>query len=360
MQPIPVHKFPNTRSQAPAPVTVQPTVVPGAARRSQGQRLRRFVFTLNNYTDDEVNWLKNTFPESPQKPTWMIFGKETGEEGTPHLQGAVCLGRQVSFSTVKTWPGFRRAHIDSMRGSVDDSVRYCSKQDLNPFEVGTRPSPGKRSDLDAVALAIQEGSSMSKIAEDYAVAFIKYHRGLTALRNARIPQRDPRRGPTCYWLHGPTGIGKTKCAWEFAVAYGGPESVWISSGGTKWFDGYDAQDIAIFDDIRGKDIKFNFLLRLTDRYPLRCEIKGGYVEWIPKVIIFTCPYSIADCFSTRATHKPEDIRQLERRIERSFNFSDAEDLAAFTSLYEPPPDAAGGNDGDGLGTGDRELSFEEY
>jgi len=57
----------------------------GCMRRDRrGERMRRAVFTLNNYTDEEYKYLTEEF--APQT-TWMVIGKEVGEQGTPHLQG---------------------------------------------------------------------------------------------------------------------------------------------------------------------------------------------------------------------------------------------------------------------------------
>lgn len=49
-----------------------------------GARIRNFVFTLNNYTEEEYNW----FLHSHGNPTWFIVGKEIcPTTNTPHLQG---------------------------------------------------------------------------------------------------------------------------------------------------------------------------------------------------------------------------------------------------------------------------------
>lgn len=64
------------------------TTVPtqgGPIRRDQtGTRVSRIVFTLNNWTQPEYDYLTQEF--APQV-TWMVIGKETGESGTQHLQG---------------------------------------------------------------------------------------------------------------------------------------------------------------------------------------------------------------------------------------------------------------------------------
>jgi len=61
----------------------------GPRRRNTQQRLQRFVFTIPNYTDAELSWLKD--PTAwPRIPRWLVVGKETcPSTNTPHLQGAL-------------------------------------------------------------------------------------------------------------------------------------------------------------------------------------------------------------------------------------------------------------------------------
>lgn len=295
-------------------------VAAAPASKKNGLRLRRGCFTLNNPTDQEYHWLTTTWIGWPKNnPTWMIIGKEVGETGTSHLQGAFTLSGQVAFSTIKMWPGFRRAHLEPMRGTPLDSKAYCSKQDLEPFEFGILPTPGKRSDVADAVEAVKSGMTMRELTNDHAVAVVKFFKGLTVLRSLRAGPRDPDAlPPTVYWLHGKTGTGKTRSAWELGCAVSAPSEVWFAPAGTQWFDGYDGQRVAIFDDFRPKGTKFEFLLRLCDRYPLQVPFKGGFVNWKPDWIIFTTPHSIAHTFEARQTHRPEDVAQLERRVSADF------------------------------------------
>jgi len=292
----------------------------GARRERSGDRVTRIVFTLNNYTDEEYSWFKDVWAGQSQ---WGIIGKERGAEGTPHLQGACILGTRMAFSKLKTLTGFKRAHIEAMRGSVDSQVLYCSKEDSAPLEWGTRPQPGKRSDLKAVVLRVQNGESMRSLAKDEegGVAVVKFNKGLTILRSLTRPKR--RGFPIIFWLWGPTGVGKTRLSWELGEYLcekkGLPQDdLWLSSGGLRWFDGYDGQCVAIFDDFRNKHCtSFALFLRLLDRYPIAVEFKGGFVEFTPHCIFITCPYSPERCFQSRNEHVPEDIGQLLRRIRES-------------------------------------------
>lgn len=306
-------------------LTTPPATVPAP------KQLSRFVFTLNNYTESEVRWLR-----SWTDCTWLIFGKEVGEEGTSHLQGACILNKRWRFPALKKLEGFRRAHIETMRGRPSDSKAYCSKEDPSPFEFGIMPvtQQGKRSDLAFVTDKIRDGSTLHTVAKEDPVAIVKFFKGLTVLRSLlQEPRSSP---PKVYWIWGPTGVGKTRSVFEFTKKYGGgADQLWISAcEGLKWFDGYDGQQVAVFDDFRAKHCSFPMLLRLLDRYPVSVPIKGAFVNWIPKYIFITCPYSPNDCFATRKQYKPEDLEQLHRRITKVSEIEQALDNTERMLLIE--------------------------
>jgi len=242
------------------------------------------------------------------------MGKETcPQTKTPHLQGAVVLNTQKTFATLKSMPGLSRAHLASMRGTPSQSLDYCSKEDRTPFQKGTIPEPGKRTDLQEACEALQEGKTLRDLAETNPTTVVKYHKGLMSLRALLL--EGTRTKPTVFWLHGETGTGKTRSAVELGEKLGG--SYWISSGSLRWFDGYDGQRVAILDDFRSDSCEFNFLLRLLDRYILRVEFKGGFTDWRPEIIVIT------SCSSPTWTYqlKPnDDVEQLLRRIDHVVAF----------------------------------------
>lgn len=187
----------------------------GPIRRTQSRtRIRRFVFTLNNWTKEEYDSLTG---DLALKTQWGIIGKETAPDtGTKHLQGACIIGSQWSFSKLKTLIGLKRAHIESMRGTPADSRVYCTKQDSDAFEWGTLPEPGKRNDLREAITRILDGESVRQVAADVdgACVVAKYHKGLTVVRSLNIAQRT--EPPKVFWFWGPTGVGKTR--YEYAKA----------------------------------------------------------------------------------------------------------------------------------------------
>jgi len=107
---------------------------------STASRCCRWVFTLNNYTDDEVNKLVTDL--EPQC-SYLVFGREVGDNGTPHLQGYCHFKNSARFNRVKGLIG-ERAWIAQARGTVQQAADYCKKENDyeefgdTPVEQGTR------------------------------------------------------------------------------------------------------------------------------------------------------------------------------------------------------------------------------
>lgn len=160
-----------------------------------------YLFTLNNYTEDELNTITTT---TYRDCNYLCFAPEVGEKGTPHLQGYIQVTKQIQWKTIKnTWPGFSRAHFETAFGSSEDNVTYCKgpydkevkgvrkvkplNQDFWEYgqcrDIGKR---GKRTDLDAVKRDIQEGKSYDEICETHFEVAAKYSRFI----KERIQARD--------------------------------------------------------------------------------------------------------------------------------------------------------------------------
>jgi len=282
---------------------------PGAKKTPKnGLRVSRFVWTLNNYSQREEDDIKACF--ATKKLVWLIFGHEVGESGTPHLQGACVIGGQRALSTIKKWPGFKRTHIEPMKGNCQQSKVYCTKEDTQNFvELGSPQEPGKRNDLLSFVAEMRSGQSLSEIVQDdeMAASYVRYSSGYHRLANLLSNRR--REPPKVIWLHGTTGSGKTYAATSAAECLFGPGNYWISGPDLKWFDGYSAHKCAILDELRHSEVSFTFLLRLLDRYSLQVPFKGGFAPWVPELIFITSPHP--PTIDVRVT---EDLQQLQRRI----------------------------------------------
>lgn len=90
---------------------------------------RKWVFTVNNYSEDDITQLHNDFLKYGKK---YICEKEIGESGTPHLQGFVMFNNSRNLETLKKVN--KRAHWDKAKGSIEQNKKYCSKDDNVIFE----------------------------------------------------------------------------------------------------------------------------------------------------------------------------------------------------------------------------------
>lgn len=97
---------------------------------------RGWCITINNYSQAEVKALSTLKCE-------YLFQEETGENGTPHLQGMLYYKNAVPFKTVKEL--FPRAHIEKMKNKIA-SIKYCSKEDTRSGKIYTNIKDFKKID----------------------------------------------------------------------------------------------------------------------------------------------------------------------------------------------------------------------
>ena len=103
-------------------------------------RAKHWQFTINNYNDEHESLLESE--GNSDDVAYLIYGKEVGSSGTPHLQGHVSYRKQLRFSKVKErLPD--GTHIEVVR-LLQSHIEYC-KKDGNYSEFGTPPKLGNDS-----------------------------------------------------------------------------------------------------------------------------------------------------------------------------------------------------------------------
>lgn len=146
-------------------------------------------------------------------PKWGAYGggqlERAPDTGKLHVQGFCVFTTNKRLNALKAVSS--RAHWELMKGKLEDSEAYCSKEGsrepgYNPRTWGERPvnQQGKRNDL-AHAIEALHASKESTIADklrDVAAAepaaYVKYYKGLEALAKALKPKMNysifaPRR-----------------------------------------------------------------------------------------------------------------------------------------------------------------------
>lgn len=277
------------------------------------QQSKMWCFTLNNYTDDHLAWINL----NAALFQFIMYGKEVAPTTlTPHLQGFLVLNSRKTLSSVKDmFPAiFNGIHLEKCNGSFLQNYEYCSK-DKEVTEYGEKPKQGKRTDLDVVCEAITSGevANMVDLAEQFPAQFVKFERGFHSLLQVRTKPRNFKT--EVIWCWGPTGSGKSRWAWEtFPEAY-------AKDSTNKWWCGYHGQEAVILDDYRpSRELPFNYMLGLMDRYPFTVEPKGGHSQFVSKTIIVTSPFSPEQTLANLEWVGVEKTAQFLRRIDRIIEF----------------------------------------
>lgn len=245
---------------------------------------RRWVFTLNNYTEEDERRL-STFDCS-----YLVYGREIGSSGTPHLQGFVVFTRTKRLSAVVALLN-RRAHWEPTRGTNEEASNYCRK-DGNFIEFGSIPVRGRSNLLTQCAEDVLLGVPPLSIAKSHPAVYVRHYRGLKELANAvQEPyNHDDVRG---LWIFGKPGTGKSRYVRD---TYG--DDMYLKSQ-NKWFDNYHDQTTILLDDFDRQGECLGHLIKIwSDRYACTGETKGGTVSLRHHRFVVTSNYTIAELFGS--------------------------------------------------------------
>lgn len=254
-------------------------------------RSRNWVFTLNNYNDNDIVTL-TAFATTVRYLTW---GKElAGTTGTPHLQGFVI------FRDGKTVATARRllvgCHVESARGSPDQCRTYCHK-DGDFVEFGTPPvTPVERGNREVAryhtAWDFARDGDLESIDADIR---IRCYATLKRIRVDYKPLPEPLTGVCGVWIWGLAGCGKTTSVF----------SKWpgcFSKPLNKWWDGYADEDVVLYDDVSIYHRELGTQLKhCADFAPFSVEKKGSQEKIRPKRVVVTSQYTIEQIWEDEET-----------------------------------------------------------
>lgn len=150
---------------------------------------RRWVFTLNNPTDDEEQRLADHF-ELGDPFRYAVFGREVGDSGTPHLQGFIILTtpKRRNWLTQRFFP---RCYLEPAVADSTAASDYCKKTGVFD-EFGELPSEqGKRTDVDRLRQWIIDHPTrptQREIALEFFGLSLRYGRRIEELIDHLRPQ----------------------------------------------------------------------------------------------------------------------------------------------------------------------------
>lgn len=279
-------------------------------------------------------WTWTSFEEAP--PEWeeewmsyLVYGLEVcPDTQREHFQGYLETKDRITFGALKAKPGWETLHLEKSVATSDSNIQYACKEGTW-VEWGTPMQAGKRNDLAAIAAGILSGQlAVADVLEENAHAYHVYGRTMDKLEDQFKTRRT--RGdwapPVVTWMHGPTGKGKSRQAWDQArqtarASSDGLESPYqVTTSDKGWWDLYDGQSVVILDDFRGT-IPYSELLKYLDGHPVSVPRRGR----APHPLLATHVF-VTSSKHPREVYKGEEIQesidQLLRRITNLIRFDD--------------------------------------
>jgi len=260
-----------------------------------------WCFTINNPTelvDDPSQW---------DGIKYLVYQLEEGESGTVHFQGYLVLEQKKTLAYMKSI--HPTAHFEPRKGTHAQARDYCMKEPRldGPYEYGSfNEGKGRRNDWHTILEQVKEGISDRDLLEMYPRQFAVNNRAINVMRTTLLPKRNWAMTVNVYW--GLPGTGKTRLV---QTETEGADVYWKDPG-NKWFDGYNGEQIVVFDDFKCNWFSLGVLLRLLDRYPMKVESKGGSMEFQARMIYITSQCHPREWYSASATQ--QETQAILRRL----------------------------------------------
>jgi hypothetical protein len=196
-------------------------------------------------------------------------------------------------------------------GTQEQAIKYTQKPETAVEgtwrEFGTKAPPDAPGSLKEVERLIQEGGTMKEICRSHFATAVRYFNGLQKILTV-LEESEDFRVVSCCVLWGDPGVGKTSNVYR---AFG-PHNVYRKLDHAMWWDGYDGQEVVLFDDFRCQ-YPLRSLLEWCDGYPVQVNCRG-YTRWAAwKYIIFTTNMDPATWYPAEP-HM--NVQALQRRIPR--------------------------------------------
>lgn len=204
------------------------------------------------------------------------------ETGRLHYQGYIEMKQRCTLNTMKK-KFDKEAHLEIRRGSREQAINYTKKPESaiadTWLEEGVLTSGTAVDQMETMTTAILGGKKHDDVAQEWPEMIIRYAKGVRSLIAAT--QKSPKwRNVLCEAVWGDPGVGKTRIIYE---KHDG--DVYFKDN-TPWWDGYNGEDVVLFDDFYGGH-KINDMLRWMDGYKLQLQVKGDFVQAFYTRVYFT-------------------------------------------------------------------------
>lgn len=243
-----------------------------------------------------------------------------------HFVGQRC-SRKLAADLIRLNPG-SEIDVQIKRGSWEQAIGYITKQDetkiegMPPVIEGDRPkdrtSKEERKEEAETVVEIIKERGIKGVLEEDAESLLKFPNGCKLI-NEIVGRRSEKRTVHSIIIWGDAGTGKTTWANYIGERKWGKGEIYnfTKVGGCKetlWFNGYRGERCLIMDDISGRTMPFEYMLKITGNDPLTIEKKGGSEEAMWESVIITSNYDPYTWYGKVWEENEESRNAFFRRI----------------------------------------------
>lgn len=283
---------------------------------------RRFILTIK-YSDCLVG---PVFDESVHQ--YLIYQRERGGvSGYEHWQAYLVTKKPMRYAAaVSSLHAPGSTHIEAAKGSDQQCVDYCSKEDTRASDTfsehGCRVrGQGHRTDIQSYVEAIRSKATNQQLWLEHTDCMARYA-GVAARVRADfniVKPRSDRPTVNVYW--GPTSTGKSHTASTEAIAIAGnSEAVYTlrnygNLGGATLWTGYDPliHTCVVIDEFYGW-ARWEELLGWLDKWPVQVRVHNGMVQLTATHIWITSNTDPAEWYNKIITEGKVQYKTLSRRF----------------------------------------------
>lgn len=243
----------------------------GSEPVDEGKRYRSWVFTINNYEEEDTDAVYALGLEA----AYVSVGREVGKQGTPHYQGLVSFKTLKSFAQIKDLLPRAWLAVKSPRATFQQASTYTQK-DGDFFEVGERPKDlVDKGEAQKEFWTLQlECARKRKLSEmDPKVKALNLRSLMYAVEleeELELPPALPlpgHRSEHHEWHYGVRGSGKS----EYCDLHPGTYA-WDNWTEKEWCN-YRGQEYVHMKDVDPKFRRIGFLKNLADTKPVSVSRK---------------------------------------------------------------------------------------
>lgn len=243
---------------------------------------------------------------------YSIAGSEIcPDTGRAHYQAYFQFKEPVRVSKFQKIFGKKHKYL-VCNGSDIDNVKYCEKDGNLAWEWGTKVAHGRGRRNDIVKyVELCKDADDEELMNTMPGTWAKYPKLRDRVLNAVIKPRHEYPQVIVYW--GEAGSGKSTKASEHIIGTSASGGIYFKPFcHDRWWPDYHGNPAVVIDDFKGEESQpLEWVLKITDRYPLKVETKGDFVEFNSSVIIFTSQTHPKEWYPNASL---EENRALARRL----------------------------------------------